>query len=206
MALYSYIITRDYGFAPNPFPPYCTLATCKPLIRKSANINDWIIGTGSAAKNSQFKNKLIYAMQVQEKMTYDQYWDDSRFSYKRPVMNGSKKQMYGDNIYHSNPDNIFIQEDSHHSLDAGAVNQKNYDRDLPGRYVLISKNYWYWGRNAIDIPYDFINLIKQGIGQKKVDNVELINAFSNWIHALPDNGYIGKPINFSGSFKRYNGK
>ena len=37
---YSYIITRDYGFAPNPFGGVCTLATCKPKIRKGLDANE----------------------------------------------------------------------------------------------------------------------------------------------------------------------
>ena len=36
--LYSYVITRDYGFAPNPFGGICTLATCKPGIRNHAKV------------------------------------------------------------------------------------------------------------------------------------------------------------------------
>src|SRR5712671_5339411 len=34
MRLYSYVVARDFGFAPNPFFGVCTLATCKPDIRK----------------------------------------------------------------------------------------------------------------------------------------------------------------------------
>ena len=44
MKIYSYIVKRDYGFAPNPFYGYCTLATCKPVIRKHAEIGDIIQG------------------------------------------------------------------------------------------------------------------------------------------------------------------
>ena len=46
MKIYSYIVKRDYGFAPNPFYGYCTLATCKPVIRKHAEIGDIIVGIG----------------------------------------------------------------------------------------------------------------------------------------------------------------
>ena len=44
MNLYSYVITRDYGFAPNPFWNICTLATCKPQIREHALKGDWVAG------------------------------------------------------------------------------------------------------------------------------------------------------------------
>ena len=28
--LYSYVLRKDTGFAPNPYSGYCTLACCKP--------------------------------------------------------------------------------------------------------------------------------------------------------------------------------
>ncbi|WP_225761747.1 hypothetical protein [Acinetobacter sp. Marseille-P8610] len=34
MKIFSYVVSRDFGFAPNPFFNFCTLATCKPKIRK----------------------------------------------------------------------------------------------------------------------------------------------------------------------------
>lgn len=40
MKLFSYIVTHDAGFAPNPFWGYCTLACCKPAIRRTANVGD----------------------------------------------------------------------------------------------------------------------------------------------------------------------
>lgn len=48
MNLYSYVITRDYGFAPNPFWGICSLATCKPQIRQRALKGDWIAGFSGA--------------------------------------------------------------------------------------------------------------------------------------------------------------
>lgn len=78
--MFSYKIVRDYGFAPNPFHGYCTLATCKPQIRKHAKTGDLILGYGS--KGMGHNEELIYIMQVDEKITYQQYWDDVRF-YKK---------------------------------------------------------------------------------------------------------------------------
>jgi hypothetical protein len=53
MVLHSYVVARDYGFAPNPFFGVCTLATCKPLIRRIAHIGDWIVGTGSKKRKRE---------------------------------------------------------------------------------------------------------------------------------------------------------
>ena len=39
MKLFSYVVARDFAFAPNPFHGYCTLATCKPIIRRVTQVN-----------------------------------------------------------------------------------------------------------------------------------------------------------------------
>ena len=61
MRLFSYVVARDYGFAPNPFFGVCTLATCKPIVRRVAAIGDWIVGTGSKANGRQGPSGLRYA-------------------------------------------------------------------------------------------------------------------------------------------------
>ena len=49
--LFSYKLTNDGGFAPNPFWGALTLATCKPQIRLSKRIGDWIAGFSSGTLN-----------------------------------------------------------------------------------------------------------------------------------------------------------
>ena len=58
MKYFAYILAFDSGFAPNPFYGYCTLADCKPKIRKQAQVGDWIIGLGSK-KSEWFKNEKL---------------------------------------------------------------------------------------------------------------------------------------------------
>src|SRR5271166_5243641 len=96
--VYIYVVARDFGFAPNPFHGFCTLATCKPAIRSTAQIGDWIIGMGGA--DLRALGRCIFAMRVTEASSFDQYWPDPACRAKRPVRNGSKKMMVGDNIYH----------------------------------------------------------------------------------------------------------
>lgn len=207
MRLFSYIITRDYGFAPNPFHGYCTLATCKPTIRKAADIGDIIVGIGSGAQKSPFKNRIIYVMRVTEKLTYDEYWKDERFNCKIPNMHGSKKQMYGDNIYHTDDTvNRIVQEDSHHSLEGGLENSVNYNRDVPGKYVLISDKFCYWGGEPIDIPERFLAIANAKRYNFITDDEIFIVDFIKWIKSLNCSGYIHKPYKFANEFERYNGK
>ena len=65
--IHSYVVRYDSGFAPNPFYGYCTLATCKPSIRKGADIGDWVVGSGSNDRNIRG-----FVAQV-EKSRYDPY-------------------------------------------------------------------------------------------------------------------------------------
>ena len=64
--LFSYKMTHDTGFAPNPFGGFMTLATCKPKIRECKKIGDWIAGFTSGQLNDEFvgKEKLVYLMQI----------------------------------------------------------------------------------------------------------------------------------------------
>lgn len=89
MHCFRYKLDHDYGLAPNPFGGVMTLAVCKGDIRKNKNlaVGDWIIGTGS--KRMNMLNQLIYAMRVEGWMTFDEYWNDSKYAFKKPVLNGS---------------------------------------------------------------------------------------------------------------------
>lgn len=200
---YSYVVARDFGFAPNPFHSVCTLATCKWGIRKSACVNDWIFGTGS--KKYQVEKQLVFAMKISEKISYDQYWSDSRFQLKKPIMNGSLKRMYGDNIYNSNLyTNDWSQVNSHHSNQDGTINYHNLNRDTKANAVLISNRFYYFGNKSILIPNEFssnICVLRQGY--KLVDeNVAL--KFIDWLASNYKEGYKGDPLLFN-KFSRYKG-
>ena len=153
MRLFSYVVRRDYGFAPNPFHGTCTLSTCKPDIRSSTSLGDWIVGTGSKTKNRQ--GNLVYVMQVDEAMTFNQYWTDIRFRRKKPRLAGSLKQAFGDNIYLRHRDGPWQQSNSHHSLEDGSPNLNNIRRDTKADKVLIGGVYAYWGGSGPEIPLGF---------------------------------------------------
>jgi hypothetical protein len=207
---YSYKITRDYGFAPNPFYGVCSLANCKPIIRKNAQIGDWILGFGSVVKGSMYAEKLIFAMKVDEKIRMDTYWQDERFQVKKPVLNGSKKQMYGDNIYYPIDGGKLSQCNSHHSYAGGEVNYINLNRDLGGVYVLLGQEFYYWGAAAVEMPEN-LRILICGHGCrncKKIsfqERTHLIDEFLTWIGHY-EKGRLGDPHHFNSTFKRYDGK
>lgn len=200
MRLYSYIVARDFGFAPNPFFGMCTLATCKPDIRRKALVEDWIVGTG--AKPNGLNGHIVYAFQVSEILTYEQYWADKRFRKKRPYLRGSLKQAYGDNIYHrDSKTGQWRQADSHHSFADGSPNPANVTRDTKATQVLVGVEFYYWGRSGPKIPerlrnWGGVDICKNGPSHKCNFPTSLVNEFVRWVRRQGESGYLGDPAEF----------
>lgn len=196
MTIYSYVVARDYGFAPNPFFGHCTLATCKSQIRKRAQRGDWVVGTGS--KKHGLGDRLIYAMRVSETLTFDEYWSDSRFLSKRPNLHGSIKQAFGDNIYHRAGGN-WCQAKSHHSHKSTS-NLANVSNDTKVDRVLVSDWFVYFGKGAIEIPKQFRRgkgetIIRGGRGHLAHFTPEFVGKFNEWVTSIGP-GLKGEPMEF----------
>jgi len=203
MKIFSYKLDHDYGLAPNPFGEYCTLAVCKSGIRSNKNlqITDWIIGTGSVKLNNL--NHLIYAMRVEEKITFQDYWEDVRFQYKKPILNGSLVQMYGDNFYHQDQsEENWIQENSAHSLTGGKTNLSHLNGDVGGEFVLISKEFYYFGDANFLIPKEYQKVCSKGRNMmwKKIPD-EIKTGFIQWLTNNYSVGIHGDPINWKAHLK-----
>jgi len=138
-------MTHDTGFALNPFHGYLTLAICKPGIRLKAEVGEWICGFDSKELSGSpvGKEKLVYAMKVEEKLSFDEYFEDPRFQSKKPSAGKGRIYLVGDNIYYRG---------------AKAERRSKYHeneeqvKDLKGQYVLISRQFWYFGRCSIKVP------------------------------------------------------
>jgi hypothetical protein len=164
--LYSYVVDHDRGYAPNPSDGYCTLVQCKFATGKKRNIvelaqvGDWIVGTGGAdLKRSAGHSKIVFAMQVTEKISLSQYLQDSRF-------------------------------------------QKRWDTDSreneAARFALISDNYYYFGRKAINVdgmPTEHLSrsFEKKGPGYINSFNAEFIEDFAHWLQENYKMGINGSP-------------
>jgi len=185
MKLYSYVVKDDTGFAPNPFGNHCTLACCKPKIRKMATPRDWVVGTGS--KNNVGSYKIIYAMKITEKMTLAEYAKDKRFECKVPRT--GKIEERGDNIYYKDANGDMNQRRGYH-------NEKSFNKDISGEYVLISNHFYYFGEKAVDIPVEYRNFIKTGPGHRcNFDNL-FAEGFVAWLEKSFTKGLLGDPYDF----------
>ena len=150
-SVFVYVVARDFGFAPNPFHGFCTLACCKPRIRSVADIGDWIFGV--AGGDLVEAGHCVFGMRVTETLSFDEYWLDPRFEVKKPLRNGSRVMMLGDNIYHRESVNAeWQQEDSHHSRPDGSPDASNIATDTQTNRVLVSEHFTYFGASAPAIP------------------------------------------------------
>ena len=186
MALYSYLLAYDCGAAPNPFHRYCTLATCKPAIRRTAHVGDWIIATGR--KNSHTYRKLVYAMRVAEAIPLEDYFRDSRFAAKKPDLKSKNWQDWvGDNIYRRQPDGSFTRLSSPY---------QNHDpsKDLRGKNALIADHFYYFGTHAVALPPSFEKLIHANQGHRNQFPHELVTRFLRWLEGKHEPGVHGDPI------------
>jgi hypothetical protein len=197
--IHSYVVRYDSGFAPNPFYSVCTLATCKPDIRRSAAVGDWVMGSASNDRAIRRGGHLVYAMRVTAFLSFAEYDAHPRFWKKKPYRQGSRKQSCGDNIYFRDPaDGKWCQRDSFHSLPDGRANEQHVRRDTGVDRVLISDDFVYFGGEGPPIAAHLTDregrpLAKQGIGRSRFDDPEVLIAFERWIRGLGVSGYQGRP-------------
>jgi hypothetical protein len=188
--VYLYILAADGGFAPNPFHGWCTLACCKPAIRRRAKKGDWVVGLTPKAKG----HRLAYAMKVRESLSFGEYWRDRRFESKRPrrEKGASREARHGDNCYEPNGNGTFRQHPSdHYDHERGREDPRSKKRDLGGQRVLIATNFSYYGANAIPIP-EYLSFPRPARYNRVLEPGPEQRALVEWLVTLPP-GVHGQP-------------
>ncbi len=95
---------------------------------------DWIIGTGSSTLG--LDNRMVYAMQVDEILTFQKYdlYCKSNLKEKIPdIENDDPRRWVGDCIYDFDHDPPKLKDSFH--------NEDNRETDLAGKHVLLSTNF-----------------------------------------------------------------
>lgn len=176
-----------------------TLAICKPVIRRTAKVGDWIVGTGS--KNSpigNIQNSIVYLMKVTKVMTmkdYDQYCKRYLPNKIPSVKHQDIRRHVGDSIYDFRSDGSIKLRPSVHGLG-------NKKTDLGGENVLLSDHFYYFGDHPLFLPQEFQSIIKPNQGHKSTSNDEISHEFIEWFMRmkLDRNKLYGDPqmrINFN---------
>jgi hypothetical protein len=178
--LFTYTIPVDDGAAPNPFRGTCSLAICKPGIRRVARKDDWVAGLGSkSAPSGDLSGHLVYAMQVEEVLTLKEYDEQAPTRWPHRIPNVTSTDLWerlGDCIYdysHGVP----VQRPGVH----GVI---NVETDLGGQNVLISRDFYYLGRSAIKLPDYLQPLCHQTQGHRSNSNAPYFDRFVSWLGNL----------------------
>lgn len=177
--IFRYVVQYDGGSAPNPFGRWCSLAICKPQIRRTAKVGDWIIGL-----RSKSVDHVVYVMRVEERLSFADYWNGNRFASKRP-----DKSLCPDNIY---------RPDEHGQLtwvENKVHDEGHKEHDLGGQWVLVGREFWYFGDQSPQLPTELVHLIHERQAhsvhknRKETDIAQLKQWLGYW-----KQGVHGKPI------------
>lgn len=186
--LFTYTMTFDTGAAPNPFFGICTLAICMPRIRRVAKPGDWVVGLGS--KKSSLGDRsdcVIYAMCVEHVITMEEYdrYAPEKWPDKIPDCNSSDdRRKAGDCIYDFSTGEVPDLRQSVHD-------ERERDNDLGGKNVLMSRDYYYFGRDAEELPDNLRQIRTTAKWHKSNCNAPKFDEFVTWIRSLEKT--LGKP-------------
>lgn len=179
--LFSYTMPIDDGAAPNPFHGMCSLAICKPAIRRVARQGDWIAGLGSQkAPSGDLSGHLVYAMHVEQVLTLEEYDRQAPTSWPHRIPNIHSINLWdrlGDCIYDYSKKGDVRQRPSVHG-------EKNMSIDIKGGNVLISRDFYYWGSHAILLPDYLRPIMHQRQGHRSTSNNPYFEAFVSWVRGL----------------------
>lgn len=160
--------------------------------------------------------RVIYAMEVTDKKTFDEYWRGQHFHVKRPDMDAGGEKALGDNIYRWDG-NKWEKAWSHHTGRNAAEDQWFTNDDTRTNRLLIGEVFTYWGREAVPVP-DALRFQGQplpstfergAVGHRVNFWDEEVEAFIEWFKRQ-QRGRLGLPTNAmpepAGKGKRKRGK
>lgn len=180
--LFSYTIPVDDGAAPNPFQGMCSLAICKPGIRRVAKRDDWVAGLGSKNSHSgDFSGHLVFAMRVEEVISLKEYdrQAPARWPHRIPnVHSADLSNRLGDCIYD------YSQPSRSPSQRPGVHGAGNVETDLGGENVLISRDFYYFGCRPISLPDYLLPICHQTQGHRSDSNARYADQFVAWLRSL----------------------
>lgn len=183
--VFSYIVAHDSGFAPNPFHGLLTLACCKPGIRRSANVGDIVVGLSSKGE------RVVYAAQVADVISFEEYWTDPTYASRRPAMESARIiDRVGDNIYQP-VSGGYRQLHSVHSKRNGPEDVGRKRTDLKGQHVLVCERFTYWGGAGPRLP-DELRFLVVGRGYRANLTTGQVDTVARWFANLPG-GVLGPP-------------
>ena len=140
MRHYVYKVMYDSGGAPCVHDGALTLAICKPQIRRTARVGDWVYGFGG--NRQQPANRLIFVGRVDERISDGDYYRLGEFADRPDAIYA----WTSDGQLRVKPNAAFHVDVSNH------LRQKDIGRhpDYENANVLYSEHFRYFGHQAND--------------------------------------------------------
>lgn len=178
--LFTYTIPIDDGAAPNPFRGMCSLAICEPYIRRAAKQVDWVAGLGAKnAPSGDLSSRLVYVMHIDEVLSLEDYDSRARTDWPHRIPNvdsADLSERLGDCIYDYSSGTPVQRP--------GVHGPQNVKTDLNGTNVLVSRDFYYFGSQAIQLPKDLLPICHQTQGHKSKANAPYFERFVTWLRGL----------------------
>lgn len=195
--LFTYVIPNDTGFAPNPFHGVLTLNCCKPVIRRTAQVGDWV-AANTAADFPAGPGLLVYAMRVTDKKTMAEYdaWTRRELPEKIPsARSRDYGRRAGDSMYDFSDDPPSRRRDGFHT-------SEDMGQDLSGVYTLLSDHFYYFGGLPVEIPEHLRPVIHGGRAHKSDKNAPHVGDFVAWVTSeFEPNRIYGMPRGMPQTFE-----
>lgn len=199
--IFTYKVMFDGGTAPNPFGGVCTLAICKPAIRRVAIPNDLIVGLTPGNEG-----RIVYCMQVTDKIPWKEYIElctnkalrDTHNDYSGLAQKIPKSEK-------DQGDCIWRNADVHEAVRptySEHEGEQDFNHDVAsGKSVLLSTKYWYFGKgDKFDIYLSKgLKQMIPGRGHRSKGNDFLQNEFVSFFndklkaHSIGEWGVHGTP-------------
>lgn len=179
--LFTYTIPVDDGAAPNPFYGMCSLAICKPGIRRVAKVGDWVVGLGAkhTFSGKDLSGHVVYAMCVEQVVSLKEYDFLAPMHWPHRIPNAESLALHerlGDCIYDFSKSKPVQRQ--------GVHNAGNIETDLGGENVLISKDFYYFGTCAIKLPESLLKICHQTQGHRSTSNNPYFEEFVTWVRSI----------------------
>jgi hypothetical protein len=172
--LYTYKVQYDGGSAPNPYSGTCTLAICKPAIRRTAKKGDVIVGF-ACKSNGDNELRIVYCMVVDEAIEWTDYIERCESGQEGSLSGKIPKNDRdpGDCIWkRSTPHDPRASWSRHDASD--------FCRDVErGERVLLSRTYWYFGSASLVCLEDQM-LPALGRGHRSTSNDDRRESFQTF--------------------------
>ena len=150
--IFLYKLRTDNGGAPAVYRGRLSLAICKPRIRATAEVGDWIVGI--AGKSLHPDSGLLYIAQVDEVLENGEYYRDRRFA-RRP-----------DAVYEWKGRRLKLRTDPRFHGPENAGSDIGGGPDYTQARVLLSSKFRYYGR-ASSTWYAAISSLAHQMGQAR---------------------------------------